>query len=178
MDKIDVVFYINLAHRTDRRAHIEAQLRSALVPQEKIIRIDAIKAKPGAQGCTLSHIKTLTAFLNNLSWKTAMVLEDDFTFNSGDINARLAEFTTNFSNWDVLTLAYNPKGLSILDTHVNNVKKVLTTQTTSGYIITRQFASKLRENWRLCSELNAKEGLHPYTCCDNTWRILQPAASW
>ena len=82
MDKIDVVFYINLAHRTDRRASIEEQCKKVGLLSEKVVRIDAIKRTPGTLGCIMSHIKTMETFLANPEQKVALVLEDDFIFNA------------------------------------------------------------------------------------------------
>ena len=81
MDKLDAIFYINLAHRTDRREQMETMLHDYGFSDEKIVRIDAnYKPENGAHGCILSHICALQAFLADPRFQTCLVLEDDFCF--------------------------------------------------------------------------------------------------
>jgi GR25 family glycosyltransferase involved in LPS biosynthesis len=179
MNNIDVVFYINLAHRQDRKEHIEAQIKGAGIPSTKVHRIDAVKRTPGALGCTLSHIKTFEQFLENPAWRTALVLEDDFTFAEPQtFEKSLAAFQASFPDWECLTLSYNPQRFAYLDTSKSNVKKVLQTVTTSGYVIRKPFVSKLLNNWRLVADLHMELGDHGHTACDVSWQSLQPAANW
>lgn len=72
---VDHVVYINLDHRTDRRAEIDAEL-APYFPPEKITRISAIKRAMGAMGATESHIAVLEMAIAN-QWKSVLVLEDD-----------------------------------------------------------------------------------------------------
>jgi GR25 family glycosyltransferase involved in LPS biosynthesis len=179
MENIDVVFYINLAHRQDRKEHIEAQIKGVGIPESKVQRIDAVKRTPGALGCTLSHIKMLEQFMENSAWQTAMVLEDDFTFAEAQtFEKSLADFQASFPDWECLTLSFMPQHFAYLDTSKSNVKKVLKTFTTSGYIIRKPFVSKLLNNWRLVADLHMKLGDHGHTACDVSWCALQPAANW
>jgi glycosyl transferase family 25 len=41
-ETVEKVVYINLAHRTDRRAQIEEELRKVF-PDEKIVRFEAVR---------------------------------------------------------------------------------------------------------------------------------------
>lgn len=181
MDKIDVVFYINLAHRTDRRASIEEQCKKVGIPAEKIVRIDAIKRTPGMLGCIMSHIKTLSAFLENKGQTTALVLEDDFIFKAespSEFDASLNLLFSNFPKWDVVNFAYNIERLSYLDTSVPSIKKALSVLTTSGYLVTRPMAEKILENWRIVQRLNEELGTHGHTSLDVSWTSLQPQSDW
>lgn len=45
--------YINLAHRTDRKAELEKEIE--IIPTEKVLRFNAIADSNGAFGCTKSH---------------------------------------------------------------------------------------------------------------------------
>ena len=47
---IDGVLHINLAHRTDRKTHIEKELKKLSPICINIERIDAVKHKNGAKG--------------------------------------------------------------------------------------------------------------------------------
>ncbi|WP_341266116.1 glycosyltransferase family 25 protein [Morganella morganii] len=80
---VDKVVYINLAERTDRQESIEFQMKKAGIPQNKIIRFDAIKNENGTLGCTLSHIGVM-AMAAEENWENVLVLEDDMIFNDDD----------------------------------------------------------------------------------------------
>lgn len=181
MDKIDVIFYINLVHRTDRRASIEEQCKKVGLPSEKVVRIDAIKRTPGTLGCIMSHIKTLETFLANPEQKTALILEDDFIFNaksSAELDQSLNVLFTNFPFWDVVNLAVHAERLAYLDTIVPEIKKALFVLTTSGYLVTRPMAKKLLDNWRIVKQLNEELGSHGHTSLDVSWISMQPQSNW
>jgi GR25 family glycosyltransferase involved in LPS biosynthesis len=181
MDKIDVVFYINLAHRADRREHIDAQFEKVNIPKSKIQRIDAIKKTPGSLGCTMSHIKALETFLANPSLKTALVLEDDFTFRAetpAKLDEQLNLIFTNFPSWEVVNLTAHPERLAYLDTTVPGIKKSLSVLSTIGYMVTRPMALKLLNNWHIVKRLNEELGAHGHTALDVSWTSLQPQANW
>ena len=57
--------YINLKHRNDRKLRLLKQINSLAIPNNKIIRIDAIKKRIGHYGCALSHIKALKYIIHN-----------------------------------------------------------------------------------------------------------------
>jgi GR25 family glycosyltransferase involved in LPS biosynthesis len=82
LNKFDIVYYINLDRRPERNAHIQSELKKTNIDPAKINRITATDVPAcGAYGCTLSHIETLTKFLDtDDSIQTCMVLEDDFEF--------------------------------------------------------------------------------------------------
>lgn len=181
MENIDVIFYINLAHRTDRRAHIEKQLGFICPDPIKIVRIDAIKQDPGILGCTLSHMKAYETFLANPAWKTCIIFEDDFTFHVQSYkenNARLAKLMHAFPNWDVIQLAFNPLNFLGKVTDYPDIIKVISAQTTSGYCVTRDFAYKLHDNLRMAAKLLEEYGAQGFCSCDITWKVLQPEANW
>lgn len=177
-DMIDVVFYINLAHRTDRREHIESEFKRVGISDAKVHRIDAIKCTPGTLGCIKSHIKTLETFLANPAHKIALILEDDFTFKTDDLNKPLNVLFTNFPDWDVVNLAYHPERLTYLDTSIPSIKKVLFALTTSGFLVHRNFAQRLLNNWREVERLHELLGSHGHTSLDVSWISLQPQSNW
>ena len=79
MERIDKYVYINLAERPDRKEHILKDLKKYNVPDEKIIRIDAVKSDKGAYGCAMSHLKAMEAFRDSGD-EVWWILEDDNYF--------------------------------------------------------------------------------------------------
>ena len=59
LNNFDIVYYINLKHRTDRLINITNELNKTNISKEKINRIEGIYFKTfGILGCAKSHIKT------------------------------------------------------------------------------------------------------------------------
>ena len=175
-----VVYYINLDHRTDRRAHIERQLNSiGLVSQ----RIPAVYDKTrGILGCGKSHVRAVETFLKSGA-TYGIILEDDFTF-AGDLEPTRQMFREFFKaaiEWDVVMLAGNV--LKDEEGPLPSLRKVLDAQTTSGYMITREFAPILLENLRHGvghlerHYMQTGRKNHNY-CLDIYWKQLQPISKW
>ena len=53
---LENVFYINLAHRLDRKRQIEQELNEL---QWKYNRFNAVKLNDGRTGCSMSHLTLL-----------------------------------------------------------------------------------------------------------------------
>lgn len=181
MNQIDAVLYINLESRPDRRDHFIREIQHLTADLSKVHRIDAVYHKKGALGCTQSHIKALETFLANPSWKTCLIFEDDFTFRNQDpaINAQaLATLFNEFPVLDCACLAYNPIRVSYEETRIASIKKVLSTQTASGYCITRVFAPILLENLRESFVALSRFGDPDTNMNDQYWKRLQPQNNW
>jgi glycosyl transferase family 25 len=171
------IYYINLDIRKDRQEHIEKELAKLNIPDVKITRIDAVhKPALGALGCGLSHIKALKAFLESGD-NECIILEDDFSFRDEHIDFCKKAIRTivnagDKAKYDVLMLASNtaieePCKMPYLT-------RIRYAFTTSGYMITKQFAPILIENFtEACNGLEAA-GVHtPAFCIDVYWRKLQ-----
>lgn len=174
MEHIDVIFYINLEGRTDRKEHFLDEIRRLCLDEDKIVRIDAIKAIPPALGCTKSHIKALDTFMANPEWNTCIVFEDDFTFHNRSLqfnNELLRKFFTNF-NKGMLLLATNQGRFPAQITHVDEVKKVTYSQTTSGYCVTKDCVKEVYENFKKSGELLEKSRSGPQHALDIYWNQL------
>lgn len=96
------VYVINLDHRTDRWESIKKMCSSCgIIPN----RISAIKAKPGSDGCAMSHIKVaIMASEKNEPWY--LVLEDDalFTVEQWAAFLKLLPFLWEHrTEWDIFT---------------------------------------------------------------------------
>jgi glycosyl transferase family 25 len=180
MEYIDAVFYINLESRPDRKDHLLHEVQK-LCDSTKLHRIDAVWHKNGALGCTLSHIKTLETFLENTDWNTCIVLEDDYTFRSSDLqhnNHLLRTVFENFPEWDCCMLAAGRHGLLAKNTADDHIKKVVSAQTSSGYCVTRKFAPTLLANLRESRDSMITRGRCHDNCLDQHWKKIQPKSNW
>ena len=70
MNHFDIIYVINLKHRTDRLESIMKELSTMGVDEKKIVRINAIYNKEfGALGCAQSHRLALSYFMENKSYE-------------------------------------------------------------------------------------------------------------
>jgi len=157
----DWVYYINLDHRTDRLQQVRGELaRMDMV--DRATRIPAVRTpEDGAVGCGLSHILALETFLSS-DFQTALVLEDDMEWRV-DPRPAVAKFLDQHRHWDCVMLAGN-----ILDKkhHCPCCVRVLRGATTAAYAVTRPFAARLLDHWRL------NPG-HAKNAIDRSWFALQ-----
>jgi len=101
MNKIDKFAYINLDKRKDRNEHILKELKRFEIPDEKILRIQAVESEKGAYGCAMSHMKTMEAFRDSGD-EIWCILEDDhyFTHTKRETELVVLNFIEN-SDFDV-----------------------------------------------------------------------------
>lgn len=179
LDRIDAICYINLAHRTDRNIHILNEIHKFCNDDSKIHRIDAIRKSNGALGCGLSHIKLLEFVQSNPEWKTVLVVEDDFTFKSSDpteICHFLRKLLESNSDIEVGLLSYNE--LRHRDTDDPFVKRVLFAQTTSSYLVKKEYIPTLLTNFRESMSDMERNGKRHENCLDIHWTKLQAINNW
>ena len=75
---LENVYYINLEERTDRKTHVEKELTEL---GWNFQRFNAVKAKSGRIGCSMSHLKLLMkAKKENLPY--IVIVEDDIQFTN------------------------------------------------------------------------------------------------
>jgi len=182
LDYIDAILYINLEHRKDRDEHCLNEIKKIDPTLSRTHRIDAVSNKSnGALGCSLSHIKALEIFIKNPSWNNIMVLEDDFTFISNDtkdINKSIIYLLKNMSQFDMLLLGVGIDDLQTSTTDDELILKVNSSQTTSGYIVTRRYVYTLLANYIKSSNKMKKNGKHHDWCLDQFWKRLMPIGNW
>ena len=174
MNSVDVIFYINLASRDDRRIHFLEQISALTSDMTKVVRIDAVYNQMGALGCTTSHIKALEAFIENPAWKKCIVFEDDFTFYDScqtNNNTLLHKFFLNFTDWEMLLLASNQL-IQGTPTEIPEIQKVNKSQTTSGYLIHKDVAHKILDNFRESAKLLENSGNKQLHALDIYWEKL------
>lgn len=182
MDKIDVLYYINLDYRIDRKIDFLDWVEESGFPGEKIKRIQAVATpKRGHIGCLLSHIKTLETFLSS-GRDICLVFEDDYI--PLDIKTFWGNFDKLFSSnkvFDIVLCSYNE--LKSEKTDVDFLQKVCHSYTSSGYLITKAFAPRLLENFKeavinvIRIEEDTRQKCNEF-CLDVHWTKLMPNSEW
>jgi len=182
MNTIDILFYINLRHRQDRDAHLRNQLSQTSLDPSKIHRIEAVyDANFGALGCARSHCAAIERFCGSeASNRYGLILEDDFMFTESqeivhDLLTRV--FTEDRVHFDVLMIASNTYRES--PTPYTYLTRIQEAQTASGYIVNRDYAPILLQNFKESVALlgSAGHAVHEF-CLDQHWKRLQPNSRW
>ena len=177
-DLLPHVFYINLASRPDRKAHIVEQFKRVGITNYE--RFDAVKmpSGDGRIGCTFSHLKCLElARLHK--YPMVMLCEDDTTFTDiGVFQKQVRLFLNNKKRkWDVLLLAGNnvPPYIKVDDTCV----QVSHCQTTTCYLVKEHYYDKLINNIKTgVQHLMKQPHLHITYAIDKFWIQLQRTDKW
>jgi glycosyl transferase family 25 len=186
MNHIDTIYYINLDHRTDRKDEFLKCMKDLEVPEDKIQRIPAVyEPNLGALGCTKSHMLALETFIKSEA-KICIIFEDDFQYKNKDtFNIDIDKLFKTKIDFDVIQLSYNDLYMpelfyQVFNTEYNFLKKVNKTICASSYIITREFAPKLLQNFRESSELLSKYGYanNKAYVLDVYWHSLQSKSEW
>ena len=182
MDKIDVLYYINLEYRIDRKMNFLTWVEDSGFPEDKISRIDAIYTpRRGHLGCLLSHISTLETFIAS-GKSMCLVFEDDYI--PLDVNTFWKNFETLFEskkNFDLVMCSYNE--LKSEETDVPFLQKVSQSYTSSGYLITRDFAPRLLDNFKEATinlmriEEETRKKCNEF-CLDVHWSKLMVVSNW
>jgi len=182
LESLDAILYINLKHREDRKEHCLDEIRKIDKYLIKTYRIDAVYDEEiGARGCTASHIKALEYIIENKYWNNVLIIEDDFTFVSNDtdvINQSVSYLINKIQEYDVLLLSQGCVDFKAQNTNDNNIKKVLSSQTTSGYIVNKNYVFTLLSTFKESYNNMKKFGYKPEWCLDQCWKKLMPAGKW
>lgn len=111
VDKCSQVLYINLEKRKDRQMAMETLLKNdLLIPEHKVVRIDAIEHQPGFIGCTKSHLKALQVAIDN-HYPYVCLMEDDLQLqhSPSEFHRQVNEAWQKLhGNFDILFLAMTP----------------------------------------------------------------------
>ena len=178
---IDGILYINLAHRTDRKEHIEKELNKLSPICNNIERIDAVKHNNGAKGCGMSHIKALEYAKQN-KWNNVLIIEDDLLFKTQNQNL-VQNITTTLNElngkYDILMFSGNI--LKQTNSNISNLSKPINVQTTSGYLINSHYYEKLinvfKESVENLKNINEHSNSHKWAI-DRNWFKLQENDNW
>jgi len=170
---IEGVLYINLAHREDRRLHIEKELKNLETICKTTERIDAVKHKIGARGCADSHIKALNR-AKTQGWKNVLIVEDDLIFHK---NAALSiAYAMHSHDFDVLLIAGNIKSTRKLD--IDGLSKALEVQTTSCYLVKAHYYDELIASFTKSSKNLTRKKKARQWAIDKHWFKLQKRDNW
>jgi len=178
VDRIDAWLYINLRHRTDRRAHIEQQLRSINVSTDRVYRIEAVYDAVGLVGCATSHIAALRFAAAHLEWHRVAILEDDFTW---DDPSRVGDALTSlFAECPDVHVFMCAMGREVrrLQPAEGGLHKVFQGVTASGYIVVSHYIPVLLRNLEEGLELLRATGQHELYALDRYFHKLQRAHRW
>ena len=174
---IDMIMYINLNRRTDRRELIEEELNRYELRYERFEAFDMPFF--GIYGCLLSHLNVLK-IARDKGYKNILILEDDFTFlvSKYELEDNLSKFFNSDIgiNYNVCMLSYSLHEYEYIDNNV--VSKVLFAQTASGYIINSNYYDKLIELYENVAPLLFQSCAHWLYANDIVWRDLQKADKW
>lgn len=174
-DVLDAIIYINLSHREDRKQHVLEEIQKINPSLDRVHRIDALYVpKNGALGASMSHIKALELMIKHPEWKKCAIFEDDFTFSPNAATGLHA--LVSCSNFDVLLLGVGTH--SVEEIGDQNIMRVLSSQTASGYIVHRNYVGVLLENFRAGFELLLSGARPEESCIDMYWKRLMVNAKW
>lgn len=143
------VYYINLAHRTDREQQLLQDPNREKTGWE-YERIDATLDSNGALGCGKSHIKALDRFVNDVDNTDpySIIMEDDFMFTlpGNEVNCAVEKAVSH--NPNVVCLAYRLIGPASSSPLTNGLLEINRCFTTSCYVVRREYVKTLRECFR------------------------------
>jgi glycosyl transferase family 25 len=173
---IDHIFYINLAHRQDRRVEIERELDAFELSYE---RFEAISTPGcGSIGCSYSHLGVLT-LARERGYRNVLIFEDDFQFKVTKDefeNALIPLFTLPFK-FDVCMLGYNLNRGEV-SPEFPWLTRVYEAQTMSAYLVHNSMYDRLIELYEWSSPLMESTREHWNYACDQAWKRFQPNAQW
>jgi GR25 family glycosyltransferase involved in LPS biosynthesis len=185
LDNIDVVYYINLDHRTDRKDLFLEEMHKMNIPSHKIIRIPGVyKPGKGDWGCSLSHLHAIKSF-DESNYQNCIIFEDDFVFTQDSSvvhNAIQSVFDMN-TPYDVCMLSCSSGKTEPTDNPL--LLKLYEGQTASGYMVSKTFSKTLLQNYQEGTQLIEQSYLrgkgdsiqHDF-CIDQYWKRLQPTSNW
>lgn len=175
---VDYILYINLDHRKDRDNSTKKELKKYF-PDITPNRISAVLTpENGAIGCLKSHISMCKYALENFRGGNILFCEDDIEFIENPVKYLQIFFNDKkFRDWDVLMIGHNT--YNSMDTHNENVIRILGSQTTSCYLIKYQYISKLLSVYENClKDFNNTKIWKTEHCSDQCWKVLQPIDKW
>lgn len=174
---IDKVVYINLKKRTDRNEAIQQELRRVEVPEEKIIRFEAVEHARGGIGCALSHAGVLAMAERN-QWQNVLILEDDMEFNGDDESCRrLNDFFLNLQDlsWDV---GFVSASYYIIKKVKHEFYKVEFAYLANSYLVNRPYYNRLMRNFHESIVMQQNGVSYDQSCLDYHWLQLMARDRW
>ncbi len=174
-DYIDMVFYINLDKRDDRRNDIERELVSYNLNFERYPAIEI--SYFGCLGCSYSHYNAV-CLAKERGYKNILILEDDFTFviSNREFQKQMENFFKSNIDYDVCLFSYNLH--DYMETEYDFLYKVNYAQTTSGYLVNEKYYDTLIQNYKDGLEQLGATWIHWEYAIDVYWKKLQEKDNW
>lgn len=177
---VEKILFINLNERKDRLKQIQEEL--AFIPEDKIIRFEAIKNANGNLGCTKSHIACLNLAIKN-NWKNVLILEDDAKWNNYDKSSIVFEnIYREHPDFDVITLG------NVGASFDKKTYKLYSGQTTTAYFVNGHYYETLRDKFmegeRELEKITKdttneqKVRIENSNAVDQIWKQLQSKDNW
>ena len=165
--------YINLDYRVDRNIQISRELKSF---NTNYNRLSATYNEKGYLGCTMSHIRSLEYAIEN-KLNNIIIFEDDFKFtrNKNLVSGEIMLFMNTVEDWDVLLLASNEEKR---EQYNNIVDKVTNAQTTSAYLVNKNYYQKLLNHFKIGYNFLEKTDISNKYAIDQYWKLLQETDNW
>jgi GR25 family glycosyltransferase involved in LPS biosynthesis len=169
------IIYINLERRLDRLHEITEELTTISLEGE---RFNAIPNSNGIVGCGYSHLEVLK-LAKQRGYKNILILEDDFTFliPKEEFEKELTMLFEKEIQFDVCMLAYNLMESETI-VHTPFLKRVLSAQTASAYIVNSTYYDTLINLYNVAIPLLEKTGQHWIYANDQIWKRLQRKDNW
>ena len=175
MELFKNTLFINLEQRKDRLTHAVAEFEKMNITAE---RVNAIKTKEGAIGCTLSHIKCLE-LAKSRDYEYVFICEDDIHFvDPALLKKNLALFFENHDiNWDLLIIGGN--NVPPFQQVEEYCARVFYCQTTTGYVVKKHYYDTLLTNFKESAQnLVRHPGNKREYALDIYWKRLQMRDFW
>ncbi len=174
-DYIDMVFYINLDKRTDRKEDIEKELNEYGLKYERIPAVEI--SYFGCLGASYSHLNSL-CLAKERGYKNILIMEDDFTFvvTKEEFEKQMEEFFNSNVDYDVCLLSYNLEDYS--ECKEDFLYKINFAQTASGYLVNEKYYDTLIENFRESSDKLGATWVSWVYAVDVYWKNLQEKDNW
>jgi GR25 family glycosyltransferase involved in LPS biosynthesis len=175
MELFENTLFINLEHRNDRLEHALAEFDKLGIKAE---RVNAVKMKNGAIGCTMSHIKCIE-LAKSRHWEQVFICEDDITFLNPELLKQNIELFYNNDDilWDVLIIGGN--NVPPYQQLYEYAARIFQNQTTTGYIVKKQYYDTLLTNFKesAANLLRNPDNKFEYAL-DKYWNRLQMQDFW
>lgn len=173
LDKIPVI-YINLERRCDRKISVINEFKKINVLNP--IYFKAIELENGSLGCSMSHLKCVEIAKKN-NYDYVLICEDDIEFLDPELFLKqLNLFLESKINWDVVLIAGNNM---VPYVPVNNICiKILNCQTTTGYIVKKDYYDTLIHNFKSGIQNLIKDPTNNLYKIDKYWFSLQKNDNW
>ncbi len=179
MNNIDLILYINLDSRADRKAKITSELEPFRKIGTKIVRISACACPYDPPlGCLLSHIVCLKYSLTEEHYRNILILEDDFIFtkDSRELDSILKEFFSRTELlWDCILLSYSQTKSREYDHLISYIEDA---QMTSGYLIRREAVNDLLRVYQEAVVGLVKTKKTIIYAADRIWNQLMQKNTW